>query len=128
MFGLTATIISVLAARGRHARLTLEATVASIGDGVIVTDPNGRVTFLNRVAEHLTGWSARRGRRRTGRHGVQRDPMKTRAMPAPNPAERALRERIVVGLAQPHAASSAATAPSCRSRTAARRSAIGKAA
>src|SRR5688572_16653026 len=57
VFGLTATIISVLAARGRDARLTLEATVASIGDGVIVTDPNGRVTFLNNVAEHLTGWS-----------------------------------------------------------------------
>ena len=32
VFGLTAAIISVLAARGRDARLTLEATVASIGD------------------------------------------------------------------------------------------------
>ena len=62
VFALTATTISALAALGRQSRLTLEATVASIGDGVIVTDPNGRVRFLNAVAENLTGWSAREAR------------------------------------------------------------------
>ena len=36
----------------------LRATLASIGDGVIVTDATGRVTFLNSVAENLTGWRA----------------------------------------------------------------------
>jgi PAS domain S-box-containing protein len=36
---------------------TLEVTLASIGDAVIVTDVQGRVTFLNAVAEALTGWS-----------------------------------------------------------------------
>jgi PAS domain S-box-containing protein len=35
----------------------LEVTLASIGDAVIVTDAQGRVTFLNAVAEALTGWS-----------------------------------------------------------------------
>src|SRR5690348_15822964 len=41
----------------RHEREVLEVTLASIGDGVIVTDAAGRVTFLNPVAEQLTGWS-----------------------------------------------------------------------
>jgi PAS domain S-box-containing protein len=41
----------------RHQRETLQVTLASIGDGVIVTDAGGRVTFLNAVAENLTGWS-----------------------------------------------------------------------
>ncbi|HET9109030.1 MAG TPA: PAS domain S-box protein [Steroidobacteraceae bacterium] len=35
----------------------LEVTLRSIGDAVIVTDVSGRVTFLNPVAERLTGWS-----------------------------------------------------------------------
>lgn len=36
-----------------RARVTLE----SIGDAVISTDADGRVTYLNAVAENLTGWS-----------------------------------------------------------------------
>ena len=35
----------------------LRITLASIGDAVISTDALGRVTFLNTVAEKLTGWS-----------------------------------------------------------------------
>jgi PAS domain S-box-containing protein len=42
----------------RRQRETLEVTLSSIGDAVIVTDAQGRVTFLNAVAENLTGWSA----------------------------------------------------------------------
>jgi PAS domain S-box-containing protein len=40
----------------RRERETLEVTLKSIGDGVIVTDVAGRVTFLNPVAERITGW------------------------------------------------------------------------
>jgi PAS domain S-box-containing protein len=32
-------------------------TLASIGEGVITTDDQGSMTFLNSVAERLTGWS-----------------------------------------------------------------------
>ena len=34
----------------------LRITLTSIGDGVISTDALGRVTFMNGVAEELTGW------------------------------------------------------------------------
>jgi PAS domain S-box-containing protein len=35
----------------------LQATLASIGDGVIATDAGGRVQFMNSLAEQLTGWT-----------------------------------------------------------------------
>ncbi|VAW68951.1 diguanylate cyclase/phosphodiesterase (GGDEF & EAL domains) with PAS/PAC sensor(s) [hydrothermal vent metagenome] len=35
----------------------LRVTLNSIGDAVIVTDINGKITRMNPVAEHLTGWS-----------------------------------------------------------------------
>ncbi len=38
----------------------LRVTLTSIGDAVIVTDASGLVTFVNRVAESLTGWPLER--------------------------------------------------------------------
>lgn len=35
----------------------MEVTLASIGDGVIVTDAEQIITFINAVAQKLTGWS-----------------------------------------------------------------------
>jgi PAS domain S-box-containing protein len=36
----------------------LQVTLAAIGDGVIATDHEGRVRFLNAAAQRLTGWRA----------------------------------------------------------------------
>lgn len=36
----------------------LEITLRSIGDGVIATDIDGRVTMMNVAAEHILGWSS----------------------------------------------------------------------
>ncbi len=42
----------------RRQREWLRVTLSSIGDAVIATDGDGRVAFLNPVAESLTGWKA----------------------------------------------------------------------
>jgi len=41
----------------RESEQLLAVTLKSIGDGVIATDTRGIVTFINAVAENLTGWS-----------------------------------------------------------------------
>jgi PAS domain S-box-containing protein len=35
-----------------------QVTLASIGDGIIASDPEGHVTYMNSVAETLTGWTS----------------------------------------------------------------------
>jgi PAS domain S-box-containing protein len=76
----------------------LRSTLASIGDGVIATDEGGRVTFMNPVAEILTGWeeSAARARLLTE---VFRVVNETSRAEVENPALRAMREGVIVGLA-----------------------------
>ena len=44
--------------RASEQRELLGVTVSSIGDAVITTDVQGRVTYMNPVAESLTGWTA----------------------------------------------------------------------
>ncbi|HET9788816.1 MAG TPA: PAS domain S-box protein, partial [Pyrinomonadaceae bacterium] len=79
-------------------RELLRLTLSSIGDAVITTDTKGRVTFLNPVAETLTGWKQEEA------IGVPLERVfkivneETRRT-VENPAYRALREGVVVGLA-----------------------------
>jgi PAS domain S-box-containing protein len=82
----------------RHRRDLLGVTLASIGDAVITTDLEGRVTFLNRVAESLTGWSLADAVGQPLNVVFRILNEKTRE-PAENPAARALREGTIVGLA-----------------------------
>ncbi len=76
----------------------LRTTLASIGDGVISTDARGRVTSMNPVAASLTGWTS------DDVIGVPLTEVflivnETTRQPVENPALRALREGVVVGLA-----------------------------
>jgi PAS domain S-box-containing protein len=73
-------------------------TLASIGDAVIATDTGGRVTFLNAVAQALTGWKeeeALGAPLETVFKIVNEESRRSAA----NPAVRALQEGTVVGLA-----------------------------
>lgn len=82
----------------RQQREWLRVTLASIGDAVIATDTDGKVTFLNPVAERLTGWPQAEA---TGQPlpTVFQIVNETSREPVENPALRAMREGIVVGLA-----------------------------
>jgi PAS domain S-box-containing protein len=79
-------------------RQLLKTTLASIGDAVIVTDTEGRVTFLNGEAERLTGWSDAEA---TGIDlpAVFRIVNEETRRPVENPVDKVRRLGIVVGLA-----------------------------
>lgn len=73
-------------------------TLASVGDAVITTDTEGRVTFLNSVAESLTGWTQDKAA------GVSLESVFKIVNPETrktieSPTVRALRECVNVGLA-----------------------------
>lgn len=73
-------------------------TLRSIGDAAIATDKNGIITFMNPVAETLTGWKVGEGlnkRLSDVFRIINRDTRRT----VENPAEKVLREGAVVGLA-----------------------------
>jgi PAS domain S-box-containing protein len=78
----------------------LRVTLASIGDAVISTDAAGRVTFLNGVAEALTGWSRAEADGRPFGEVFRLVDERTRR-PVEGPALRAVREGKVVELGGP---------------------------
>ncbi len=101
----TCTLIIIFGESARFAHLrssqrreVLKVTLQSIGDAVITTDTEGRITYLNKVGESLTGWS------RQDALGQSLDTVfkivnEATRLPVANPATRALREGVVVGLA-----------------------------
>ncbi len=82
----------------RESEQWLVTTLKSIGDAVIATDAGGFVTFMNPVAEALTGWN---------QEDAAGKPLKKvfniineeTGKQAEDPATRVLREGVVVGLA-----------------------------
>jgi PAS domain S-box-containing protein len=102
---------SILLARQRAERELLEAKevlqkqsewlrimLSSIGDGVVCTDAEGRVTFLNGAGEALTGWTQAEAMGRPLTEIFRIVNHRTRRA-VENPALRALREGRIVGLA-----------------------------
>lgn len=81
-----------------EARRWLTTTLVSIGDGVITTDAMGDVTFMNPVAEAMTGWTLAEAQGR-GLEQVFAIYSEETHRPAENPAARVLRDGRVVGLA-----------------------------
>lgn len=82
----------------RQGRDWLQTTVRCIGDGVIATDPAGNVSFLNEVAQSLTGWKQEEA------FGTPLDRIflianEETGAAVENPITRALRENRTVGLA-----------------------------
>jgi PAS domain S-box-containing protein len=76
----------------------LRTTLASIGDAVITTDAQGQVVNMNAVAESLTGWQQSEANGRS-LDAVFRIINEDTRQAVDNPAVRALREGIIVGLA-----------------------------
>ncbi len=73
-------------------------TLASIGDAVMTTDNNDRITFLNAVAESLTGWKLPEAQGAVLESVFRIVNEDTRAT-VESPTIRALREGVIVGLA-----------------------------
>ncbi|MGN6481845.1 EAL domain-containing protein [Luteibacter sp.] len=74
-----------------------EVTLKSIGDAVITTDPDLRVTSLNPIAEAMTGWSSHEAVGRPMDDIFQlRDPLTRR--PIANPLLTAVEKNTIIGL------------------------------
>jgi PAS domain S-box-containing protein len=76
----------------------LSTTLACIGDAVITTDDNGRITYLNPIAERVTGWNGNEASAQPLERVfriVNEDSRET----VESPVTRALREGTIVGLA-----------------------------
>jgi PAS domain S-box-containing protein len=105
VFALVALLISSLHAARRRAEVSqreqrewFEVTLASIGDAVIATDAQGRVTFINAVAESLTGWASAEAVGKDLSEVFQIIDMDTRQA-VENPVAKVIRIGSVVGLA-----------------------------
>ena len=82
----------------RESEKWFSTTLRCIGDAVVATDREGRITFMNQVAEGLMGWRLEEVRQRELAE-VFRIVNRDTRLPVDNPVHRVLREGTVVGLA-----------------------------
>jgi len=106
-FMIGAVFVSSLTMARRHAEeAALEAekqlniTLKSIGDAVITTDAHGRITFMNSIAQSLTGWQQHEASGREIEEILRIvDPL--RGCEVETVATRVLRDNVVLGLGDP---------------------------
>jgi len=87
-----------LSVAARENEEQLRITLNSIGDAVVATDANGRVTMMNPVAEHLTGWKATEAFGKNLHEILHIINAHTRE-PAINPLDQVLKSGKTIGLA-----------------------------
>jgi two-component system cell cycle sensor histidine kinase/response regulator CckA len=90
-----AGLITWMTSAWRDGRRLFTATLSGIGDAVLVTGADGRVLFLNPVAETLTGWPSAEARGKQVTELIKLLTEKSRE-PVENPLTRALRERVMI--------------------------------
>ena len=99
------TQLRELTERLNDERERLQVTLNCIGDGVITTDLDGRVRFLNPVAERLSGWSTAAARNQEIERVLPLESEEGR--PVPSPVRLCLErgtEESIPGLSLRHAA------------------------
>ncbi|MEE9411982.1 MAG: EAL domain-containing protein [Methylococcales bacterium] len=74
-------------------RRRAETVLASIGDGVLVTDPKGKIEYLNSVAEELTGWDIKHAEGQQLETAFHLWDQKTR-QPVKDPIDLCLQEKL----------------------------------
>ncbi|MGV1100831.1 PAS domain-containing hybrid sensor histidine kinase/response regulator [Thiovibrio sp. JS02] len=82
----------------RNSERWLKTTMRSLGDGLIVTDTRGKVTYLNPIAEHLTGWPQEEAQGEDIEkvfHIIN----ETTRQPAEHPVRQVIKKKYIVGLA-----------------------------
>ena len=82
----------------KNRKAWLSTILKSIGDAVIATDINGHVTFMNLVAEAMTGWKEKEAKGKPFIEVFNIINEKTRK-PCTNPVEKVLETGMTVGLA-----------------------------
>ncbi|HYW47590.1 MAG TPA: response regulator [Bryobacteraceae bacterium] len=88
-------LLTWMTASWRERGRLFSSTLSSITDAVLATDREGRITFLNPVAESLTGWPRNDARGRPAGDILHIIDERTRD-PVENPLARVLRDRVML--------------------------------
>ncbi len=83
----------------RKSETWLSTTLLSLADAVLATDAEGRIRYLNPVAERLTGWTQEEAAGKRSCEVYRSIDRKTRA-PIDSPVERVIKQGVTIALAR----------------------------